>query len=325
MSQNNPKLSVIMPSLNVGNYIRECIESVLNQSFTDFEVICIDAGSNDGTYEILKEYESKDKRITLYTTDVRSYGYQVNMGIDKASGEYISIIETDDYIDNQMFKDLYELTRNGSVDIVKSNFYHQYDYADGTHTIKPDTAKDKITTKEPFKLEDEPIYVEGHPSIWAGIYKRSFLKDNNIRMLEEPAGGWVDNPFFYETAIQAKLIVYTPKAYYYYRESNPTSSSNTFKSFTLPMMRVLDIFNVFNKTGYTNKDVQLLFYNRLFRYIEIILENNNMDETQLDQPTKESINKVLKHVDEEVVNMKLKNNFKKLYYKYSSPLFIKQY
>lgn len=320
MPQNNPKISVIMPSLNVGNYIEQCIKSVLEQTLTDFEIICIDAGSTDGTQNILKKYAKKDPRIKIINTDKKSYGYQVNIGISEANGDYIAIVETDDYIDPKMFETLYKLNNNNTVDIIKGNFYHQYDYKDKTFTLIKDTAKQKIDNNQSFRLDEEPLFIEGHPSIWSGIYRRKFLNDNNIKFLEEPAGGWVDNPFFFETAILANKIRYIPDALYYYRESNPNSSSNTFSSFTLPMDRVLDIFDVFRKHEYENENVETLFYNRLFRYIEIILENNNNDTNNLDMPTKKSIQEVLKLVDESKVK-KLKNNFQKLYYKYSSPLF----
>ena len=95
------KISVIMPSLNVSEYIDECIQSVLNQKFADIEILCIDAGSTDGTYEKLEDYKMRDNRIQLLQSDKKSYGYQVNMGIKKATGEYIAIIETDDYIDEK--------------------------------------------------------------------------------------------------------------------------------------------------------------------------------------------------------------------------------
>ena len=69
-----PKVSVIMPSLNVAPYVRECIESVLGQTLREIEIICVDAGSTDGTLEILREYAEKDSRITLIVSDKKSYG-----------------------------------------------------------------------------------------------------------------------------------------------------------------------------------------------------------------------------------------------------------
>ncbi|MCI5867254.1 MAG: glycosyltransferase [Methanosphaera sp.] len=322
MSQSEPKISVIMPSLNVGDYMDQCILSVINQTLDDIEIICIDAGSTDGTIEIINKYAKKDPRITLINTDVKSYGYQVNLGIKHAKGKYISIVETDDYIAKDMFKSLYDLSEDETVDIIKSNFYHRYDYKDGSYTLRCDAAKDNLRNTEKFILSDEPLFLEGHPSIWCGLYKRSFIEDNDIEFLEEPAGGWVDNPFFYESAIVAESIKYTPDAFYYYRESNPNSSSNTFKSFTLPMYRIMDIFDVIEKYNCHDANVMEMFYNRLFRYIEIILENNDNNPENLDMPTKQSIYDVLKRINPNDIK-DVKTSFQKLYYKYSSPLFIK--
>ena len=92
------KVSIIMPSLNVGQYITECIESAVKQSLEDIEIICVDAGSTDGTWEILQLYQKKDARVRIIKSDVMSYGAQVNMGIAASRGQYIAILETDDYM-----------------------------------------------------------------------------------------------------------------------------------------------------------------------------------------------------------------------------------
>ena len=106
---NDIKVSVILPSLNVKKYIRECIDSVIHQTLKEIEVIFVDAGSTDGTLEILEEYSSKDDRITLMRSDKKSYGYQVNLGIKQARGKYIGIVETDDFIDPKMYEELYNV------------------------------------------------------------------------------------------------------------------------------------------------------------------------------------------------------------------------
>ena len=93
----NAKVSVVLPSLNVADYIEECLASVLNQSLDELEVICVDAGSTDSTREILDDYAKKDSRIVVLHSNVKSYGKQVNMGLDYACGAYVAILETDDW------------------------------------------------------------------------------------------------------------------------------------------------------------------------------------------------------------------------------------
>ena len=92
-----PKVSIIMPSLNVRDYIEKCLDSVLGQTLQDIEVICVDADSTDGTHEILERYAKKDSRVRLLRDDQHSTGYAKNLGIDMARGEYVGIVEPDDY------------------------------------------------------------------------------------------------------------------------------------------------------------------------------------------------------------------------------------
>ena len=116
------KVSVIMPSLNVAPYIRECLESVVNQSLNDIEIICVDAGSTDGTREIIAEYAKNDQRIRCIDSDMKSYGHQVNLGIEAAIGDYIAVLETDDYIDTCMYEKLYDTASVYDLDYIKSDF-----------------------------------------------------------------------------------------------------------------------------------------------------------------------------------------------------------
>ena len=95
MTDSSPLISVLMPSLNVGPYIRACIESVVNQTLENIEILCIDAGSTDGTLEVLREYEQADPRVQVIVSDVKSYGYQMNLGLRAARGQYIGIVETE--------------------------------------------------------------------------------------------------------------------------------------------------------------------------------------------------------------------------------------
>lgn len=322
---NEIKVSVIMPSLNVIDYIEECILSVINQTLKEIEIICIDAGSTDGTLDILKKYAEKDSRITILNSNEKSYGKQVNMGLEYANGEYISIIETDDFIDEDMLKSLYDLSNNGEIDLIKGTFYHYNDYDKNNIISNIDNFKADVPSLEEFTLKENSLFVEGHPSVWAGIYKKSFLDENKIKMIEAPAGGWVDNPFFFETAIAAKSIIYTHEPFYYYRVSNPNSSSNKFNDFTMPMDRILDMFKVLEKYNYDDENVIVRFYNRIFRYIEIILENNGNSDENLDYSTCLKIHEVVEKVDKKIVMEKLKFNFQKLYYKYKSPLFLARF
>ena len=92
------KVSIIIPVYNVERYLEECMESVLGQTLKEIEIICVNDGSSDGSPGILKEYARRDKRVILIDQENRGYGYAMNRGIERASGEYIGIVEPDDYV-----------------------------------------------------------------------------------------------------------------------------------------------------------------------------------------------------------------------------------
>lgn len=320
MQENQPKISVIIPSLNVREYIKKCLNSVLDQTLNEIEILCVDAGSDDGTLEILKEYAEKDSRLKVYLSNKRSYGSQINQGLANAKGEYIAIVESDDFIKEEMLESLYNLTQHRFIDIVKGTFYHM-DLSDNENRLKLDTAKRNLQKNKAFKVENQPLFLEGHPSIWAAIYKRSFLINNNIKFIEEDGAGWVDNPFFYETALKAETIVYTDIPYYYYRESNENSSSNNLKDLSIPVRRINEMFDILDDLCCDNEEIRTLLYKRLWRYIEIILEKNNHSSDNLDYNTTMMLNKVLQRVDKSYVQ-NLSNKEKRFYYKFASPLIL---
>ena len=220
------RISVIMPSLNVGHYIKKCMESVLAQSFKDIEIICVDAGSTDGTYEILQKFACKDNRIKVMHSDIKSYGYQLNLAIKNACGDYIGIVETDDFIDKDMYSNLYEVAIKYNVDYVKGNYKEFLEKND--KTIISDYKRIRL----PQKYLDSKIDLEKETEarlidinhIWSGIYSKKFLQDNNIKFNETPGASFQDTSFSILVGMLAKSCVYADIAMYYYRIDNADSS-----------------------------------------------------------------------------------------------------
>ena len=316
MNQNKPIISVLVPSLNVETYVCECIESIINQTLENIEIICIDAGSTDNTLEIIKGYAEKDSRIKIVHSSEKSYGYQMNLGLALASGEYIGIVETDDFIAEDMYESLYELTEDGTVDIVKGTFYHFY----GDNSDEPlviDWSKGELKdVKDSFIIYQQERFLDGHPSIWAGIYRRDFLTDNQIRFIEEKGGGWVDNGFFFETACAAKKIVYRPEPYYYYREDNPNSSSNSLGDFTIPIRRMIENLEILDKYGVKDEKILRIAYVRVFAYIANIFRRDGHEDHLAE--VNPLIHEMMLMLDEEIILNKFDNEKQKIYYNYLS-------
>ncbi|MDO7020479.1 glycosyltransferase family 2 protein, partial [Brachyspira innocens] len=111
-------VSIIIPVYNVSNYLKTCLESVINQTYKELEIICINDGSTDNSFEILKEYASKDKRITIIDKKNAGVSAARNDGIEKAKGEYIFCIDSDDYIDNDFIEVFYNNAKKNNSDLV---------------------------------------------------------------------------------------------------------------------------------------------------------------------------------------------------------------
>lgn len=224
------KISVIMPSLNVASYIEECIESVLGQDLNDIEIICIDAGSTDGTKELLKKYAHIDNRIRIIESPVRSYGYQINVGIRESRGEYISIVETDDYIASNMLSYLYEQAKQYDADVSKADYERFYLDDKGkkifttNHLFSGSEKKyyDCIISKE--EVPESVYYDDGN--IWSSIYRRSFVVNNNILLNESPGAAFQDIGFMQQIHMFAKSMTFSAIPLYYYRTDRIDSSIN---------------------------------------------------------------------------------------------------
>ena len=219
-----PKVSIVMPSLNVVRYIKECIDSVVNQSLRDIEIICVDAGSTDGTWEILKEYETEDERIHLLKSNKRSCGYQMNLGVDYARGKYIGIVETDDCVPREMYEELYALAEKYDVDFVKADYYRfTGEVGKRTFTLEK-VVDDSSYYNRVINVPQEKDSFYFKNNIWNGIYRRDFLKRNNIRQNETLGASYQDNGFWFQTFMYANKIFLSDKAYYMNRRDNAGSS-----------------------------------------------------------------------------------------------------
>ena len=226
----NAKLSVIIPCLNSSKYIEKCAESVLAQTMSDIEIIFVDAGSTDGTLEIINRYIN-DERVILLNSEKKSYGYQMNLGIRMSSGEYIGIVESDDYIDVNMYKDLYDKAVKGGYDYVKANYTEFYfNQNERKYCYKERNVLDKM------ELYNKDLNASATPTlmrndivaIWSGIYSKKFLIENNIEFNETMGASFQDTGFWACISMTSRRCLYVDNSYYRYRIDNPNSS--TFQS-----------------------------------------------------------------------------------------------
>lgn len=225
MKLKRPKVSILMPSLNSGAFIRECMESVVHQTLQDIEIICIDAGSTDGTLEILREYERNDPRIRVIVSDKKSMGYQYNLGLDAAAGDYIGMVETDDWIEADTFESLWMAASRQDVDIVAANQFLYYTKPE-IHDQPLETLK-KCPYEQIFFPKDVLYSFAVKPLIWSAIYRRSMLNENSVRFNETPGASFQDASFHFIVMTVAKTAFFLDRYFYHYRYDSETQSINS--------------------------------------------------------------------------------------------------
>lgn len=219
------KVSIIIPTYNVENYLVECMESVVNQTLKDIEVICINDGSTDSSLEILKSYAKKDSRIILVDKENGGYGIGMNIGLDKASGEYVGIVEPDDFVPINMYEDLYEKAKENDLDFIKADFYRFKRSENGNMELMYNhLSKNEEDYNVVFNPSETPEAIRYIMNTWSGIYKREFIEKYGIRHNETPGASFQDNGFWFQTFIYAKRAMIVNKPYYMNRRDNPNSS-----------------------------------------------------------------------------------------------------
>ena len=218
-----PKISVLMPCLNVAKYIRQCLESVVSQTFKDIEILVTDAGSTDGTLEIAEQFAENDVRIRIIHSKRKSYGYQLNLALSKAKGEYIGIVETDDYIEPYMFEFLLHVIEGTSAEYAKAGWVGFLRRKGLEWTYEgfscPELAVAEKAVVLPWK---RPDLVTTDCYLWNGIYRKNFLCQ--YRFQETAGAAFQDVSFLFRLIHGARQGIYLRRPVYHYRNDNAAAS-----------------------------------------------------------------------------------------------------
>lgn len=223
-----PTISVLVPICNSEQYLEQALDSLIAQTFTDFEALCINDGSTDGSLGIIKRYMEKDQRFRLIDKENSGYGASMNLGIDTARGEYIGILEPDDFFEPNALELLYGLVKDASadapVDVVKANYWFYWSTPKERNQLisvcKPPM------TDAPFNPRDVREVFYCIPSIWSALYRREMLVDKGVRFLETAGASFQDLGFQFKVWVTAQKVVMSEEAILHYRQDNEASSVN---------------------------------------------------------------------------------------------------
>ncbi|WP_299524197.1 glycosyltransferase [uncultured Methanobrevibacter sp.] len=255
----NVEISVIIPIFNAEKYLDKCLDSIINQSFTNLEIICVNDGSTDGTLDILKEYSKKDARIKIINIENHGSGYARNIALDEVNGNYVSFIDADDWVDLNFYEILHEfIVNNGKVDML---FFQIINYINSSgNLVETELYNHECLRKydgtifTPEECEDDLFKIPVCPI--SKLYKTSFLKDNNIHFPIDLI--FEDNVFFYNAFFHANKLGFIKK-HFYYRRRHGNSITQVFNKKTFDIVeitnKILDIFIELNKYEILKKEV----------------------------------------------------------------------
>lgn len=266
-----PKVSVVVPTYNNEQYLRECIDSILGQTLSDIEIIVVNDGSTDSTCDILSQYSNADSRIKVINLHNGGYGHAVNTGFDISEGEYIGIVESDDYIQSDMYEKLYYAAVKYDCDWIKADYQifvgEEREREFSPRNICPENLYNQVLNP----LNDREAF-DAKLFTWAGIYKKSFLLDNHIRHHESRGAAYQDNGFWFQTMVSASRIMFINSFFYNLRRDNPSSS-------IMAKDKVFDIFKEYEfiyekvyENGNKNKEFIDQFWYRQYKSYSVHLK-----------------------------------------------------
>lgn len=254
-------ISVIIPIYNVEKYLRQCLDTVINQSYKNLEIILVDDGSPDGCANICEEYALKDSRIKVIHKSNEGLGYARNTGLKHASGDYIYFLDSDDWIDLNFFECMAGAMESYNADMVicgfnkaSGNKIEAHRMVSETEIIENEMIADSILLpmigRESTYLNDYTINM----CVWTNLYKRSIIDKNKLLFFSEREYLSEDICFNLKYLHHINKVIMIPDCLYYYR-NNPVSLTNQYKPNEYFMIVRLynEIFQLIKSIGLENK------------------------------------------------------------------------
>lgn len=259
-----PTVSIIVPVYNCEKYLPKCIESILNQSYSDFELILINDGSKDNSRNICCEYQNKDNRIKFINQNNMGVSSARNNGLDAATGMYVTFIDSDDVISRDYLSVLLKYESKYNVDLVCASFRYIKRFG-----RKEDKVNEFLHIKSD-ELQNQFIqyFHTADPGPWGKLFIRQIIEDNKIRFQKGISVG-EDRLFNIDYYSHANSIVLVPDVIYYYNCTNSTSAMKTFHS------NICDFYKqVYDrKSNYLiEKKLDTKFHDALIRERELYFE-----------------------------------------------------
>jgi glycosyltransferase involved in cell wall biosynthesis len=215
--ENKIKISIIIPVYNTEQYLRQCLDSVINQTLKNIEIVIVNDGSTDNSLNILQEYQKKYSHIKVINQINKGYSEVRNIGLQNTTGDYIGFVDSDDFIEENMFEKLINKAIETNADIVSCNYYMVYNKNKKEEIRAADNSKQiEILENSSYRFTGAESVLLDEAFVWNRIYKRNFLINNNIKF-DKDAFFMEDTLFHRKALICSTKIVYIKDILYFYR------------------------------------------------------------------------------------------------------------
>ena len=251
MRHLHPLLSVIVPVYNTERYLTTCLESILDQIYSNIEVIVVDDGSTDESGKICDEIAKRDSRVTVIHKDNAGLSSARNIGIQVASGKYIAFVDSDDFLDRNCYKKNIDLLEKYDADVCCYDIFELY-----PENITVDRHLGELSgcfyahefLKELFAL---------WPLVWAKVYRRDFLNFHGLRFIDGIL--YEDNPFVLGMWIRNPKIVILNEHLHYYRMQRPGAITGSGQPKTSDVFKMMDfVESDFKNNGFDREFLYLI-------------------------------------------------------------------
>ncbi len=220
---HTPAISVLVPIYNAEQYLTQALDSLVEQTFSDFEAICINDGSSDTSRAIVQHYLDSDERFRVIDKENSGYGASMNRGMSEARGDYLAVLEPDDFLEANALQLVYDAAHTFNVDVVKANYWFYWTRDDKNVPIR--SLKQNMTGRILDPYQDPDIFFVP-PTIWSGLYRKSYLDKYDIRFLETPGASFQDLSFTFKIWANTHRTRIIEDEIIHYRQDNESSSVN---------------------------------------------------------------------------------------------------
>lgn len=279
MNNSKPKVSIIIPIYKTVKNLRNCLNCLINQSLDDIEIICIDSNLEKLTSKIIKTFQKTDKRILYYKLEKFEFVNIVNVILSMSSGEYISILDSQDYVNSDTYNTLYSIAKKNDIDIVKSDYTIVSNSSQKKQALKYVSVckNNNYYEKLLHPKKDRDIF-SSLPNLWAGIYKFELLQKIDVKNVNSFNLFYNNVGLWFQLLSLANSVFFVKKSYYFHKHEQKTKYTATLENFVFLRDEYSYIYNFLD----ANKSLKNIFINQYFeqKFLDYLKFYDNLVEQQ---------------------------------------------